>query len=140
MLFSSKIAELTKQLGVITAERDALLLSAASVEELTQANADCETRHNADQASMAALTANIATLTAQVADAAAAKVTADAAIGTAAATLETRVSAEVITRLAHAGVDPILRAPGAPLDPNAQKQGTPRSRLAASINAKMAAR
>jgi uncharacterized protein (DUF885 family) len=142
MLFSSKISALEKTVETLTAERDALLLSSASVTELTDANALCATQHASDQASIATLTTQLsdaaaAKVTADAA-AAAAKVTADATTAAAAASLETRVSEEVTKRLAHAGVDPIKRDPGAPTDPNAPKTGTPRQRLAASINAQIA--
>lgn len=51
---------------------------------------------------------------------------------------ETRIAAEVTTRLASAGVDPIKRDPKA-LDTNGEQkaQGTARERLAAQINAQL---
>jgi hypothetical protein len=132
MLFSSKISALEKTVSELTAERDALLLSSASVADLTETNAENGRVHAADQLAIATLTASNALLTTQLSDAAAAKVTADAGI-------EARVSGEVTKRLAHAGVDPIKRDPNAAVDPNAApKTGTPRSRLAAAINAKLA--
>jgi hypothetical protein len=88
MLFSARIKDLEAQVSALTTERD----------EAVAANAECQARFDADQATIATLTASVETLTAERDAAVAAR---DAA--------QAGVDEEVTRRIAAAGGDPINR-------------------------------
>jgi hypothetical protein len=98
-LFSARITELEQQLAAVTAERDSF----------AEANQDFNTRHLADQATIAALTAERDRARAE----ASANANAAQELATERETREATIAAQVTARLAAAGTDPIARDPGA---------------------------
>lgn len=99
MFLKARITELEGQVTQLTTQNQTLT---ASVAQLTQANADCQTRFEADQVTITTLTTerdeartNLATVTAERDG------------------LNASIDAKVLERLSAAGVDPVQREPEA---------------------------
>lgn len=134
MFTSTKISELQARIGELETQLSTEQGDKASLQtQLDQAKIDLATA----QTEAGKLTTQISTLNSQITTLTTERDAAQAALVTAQADFETKVNAEVTTRLAAAGTDPIKRDPQAKTDdtgkPKIDAGAPPRQRATAAM-------